>query len=132
MATDPTYSASATSQREEAALAEPTKIHQTEAQFQRAVVEAATLYGWRSCHTRRATVRQGRIATPTSVPGWPDLVLWNPEYGGVMFVELKAEGGRVSSEQLDVLKSLELAGAVADIWYPSDWPRILELLQGGR
>jgi len=103
----------------------------SEADFQRAVVEAATLYGWRHCHTRRAVVRKGRIATPTSVAGWPDLVLWRPQKGGLMFVELKKIGGKLSPEQKDVLESLASAGATVDAWFPDQWDRIIELLQGG-
>jgi hypothetical protein len=103
----------------------------SEADFQRAVTEAAALHGWRWCHTRKATVRHGRIATPTSVPGWPDLVLWRPKEGGLMFVELKKLGGTLSPEQKDVLESLASAGAVVDTWWPDQWDRIIALLQGG-
>ncbi len=103
----------------------------SEADFQRAVTEAAALHGWRWCHTRKATVRKGRIATPTSVPGWPDLVLWRPNKGGLMFVELKKLGGTLSPEQKDVLESLASAGAVVDTWWPDQWNRITELLRGG-
>lgn len=98
----------------------------SEADFQRRVIDAATLYGWRHCHTRRATVRHGRVATPTSVPGWPDLVLWNPERGGVMFVELKTDKGVLSTDQQDALISLAKAGAYVDVWRPRDWERIAQ------
>jgi hypothetical protein len=101
-----------------------------EADWQRRVLDAATLYGWRHCHTRQATVRGGRIATPTSVPGWPDLVLWRPKLGGLIFVELKKMGAYPTPQQREVLASLASAGAVADVWKPNDWPRITELLQG--
>jgi hypothetical protein len=101
----------------------------SEADFQRTVVEAAALHGWRICHTRKATVRNGRVATPTSVPGWPDLVLWNPVRGGVMFVELKTDRGVLSTDQQDVLDSLARAGAVVDVWRPREWTRITELLR---
>lgn len=104
---------------------------QSEADFQRAVIEAAELHGWRHCHVRKAVVRKGRVATPTSVPGWPDLVLWRPKRGGLMFVELKKLGGQLSSEQRDVLESLASAGAVVDTWWPNQWDRITELLRAG-
>jgi len=102
----------------------------TEAEFQQRVIDAANLYGWRSCHTRKATVRAGRIATPTSVPGWPDLVLWRPKLGGLLFVELKTDKGRLSPAQAEVLESLSSAGAVTAVWRPSHWHRITETLKG--
>jgi hypothetical protein len=103
----------------------------SEADFQRAVTEAAALHGWRWCHTRKATVRHGRIATPTSVPGWPDLVLWHERLGEVWFVELKANSGSLSASQKNVLDSLANAGATVDVWRPREWERIAEALQGG-
>lgn len=108
----------------------PTDPRQSEADFERAVIQAAELYGWRWCHVRKAVVRKGRVATPTSVPGWPDLVLWRPRLGGLMFVELKKLGGQLSPEQRDVLESLASAGAVVDTWWPNQWDRITKLLQG--
>lgn len=101
-----------------------------EADFQRTVTDAAKRYGWRWNHTRKAMVRAGRIATPTSTSGWPDLVLWHPKHG-VWFVELKAEAGRVSPEQEDVLTSLCAAGAHVDVWRPSILEgRVLPILRG--
>lgn len=104
---------------------------QSEAQFQKALLEAAELHGWKHCHIRRATVRQGRIATPTSVPGWPDLVLWRPGKGGVLFAELKRADGVVSPAQRKLLASLASAGANVCVWRPSMWPEINEVLKGG-
>lgn len=102
---------------------------QSEADFQRAVVEAAHLHGWRTCHTRKATVRKGQIATPTSVPGWPDLVLWHTEHRAVLFVELKTDKGVLSDAQVNVLDSLSRAGAYIAVWRPKDWDGITALLR---
>lgn len=103
-----------------------------EAAFQRRVVDAAKLYGWRCCHTRKAMVRAGQVATPTSVPGWPDLVLWHETHAVVLFVELKADKGYLSAQQRDVLASLSNAGASIAIWRPRDWPHVLAVLQDPR
>lgn len=102
---------------------------QSEADFQRAVLDAAAWHGWHACHTRKATVRAGQIATPTSVPGWPDLVLWHTEHHVVMFVELKTDKGRLSEAQVEVLGSLSSAGANVAIWRPKDWDAITALLR---
>src|SRR6188474_2194580 len=107
----------------------PDRPVETEARFQQRVVEAAALYGWRHCHTRKATVRSGQIATPTSVPGWPDLVLWSARHGSVMFVELKTDRGSLTPQQVEVLESLSQAGAHVAIWRPRDWSLITAFLR---
>lgn len=60
-----------------------------------------------------------------SRPGFPDLVIVGNR---VIFVELKAEKGRVSVEQAEWINSLRLAGVEAYIWRPSDWPEIQQRL----
>lgn len=100
----------------------------SEADWQRRVTETATLHGWRWVHTRKATVRTGRVATPTSLPGWPDLVLWHETYQVVMFVELKTDKGKLSPAQVDVLASLSRAGSNVSVWRPRDWGRVLRFL----
>jgi len=109
----------------------PDRPVETEAQFQQRVLEAAALYGWRANHTRKATVRAGRIATPTSCPGWPDLVLWHPGRGGLIFRELKTDRGVASTTQLEVLSSLANSGADVAVWRPRDWDLIVETLRDG-
>lgn len=100
-----------------------------EAVFQRRVVDAAQLHGWHTCHTRRATVRAGRIATPTSMTGWPDLVLWHETHRVVLYVEIKTDGGRLSPAQVRTLGSLSAAGAWVMVWRPRDWDEIAALLR---
>ena len=94
----------------------------SEAEFQRAVLDLAHLAGWRSMHVRRSVVRGEQWATATSVTGWPDLALWRP--GRFLVVELKAQRGRLSPAQRDVLDSLTAAGVEVDVWRPSDWVEI--------
>ena len=50
--------------------------------------------------------------------GWPDWVLSGPR--GVLFRELKRQGGRTTPEQDDWLDSLAGNGLDAGIWRPSD------------
>lgn len=99
----------------------------TEAEFQRLVLDTATLFGWESMHVRRSVVRDGRWATATSVPGWPDLILWRP--GDLLFVELKTDRGRISPDQRRVLASLAESGAEVHVWRPLAWPEIEERLR---
>ncbi len=64
-----------------------------------------------------------------SEPGFPDVVVVGPH--GVIFRELKAERGRVTSDQRTWLDRLNAAGADADVWRPDDWPaRVLDELHG--
>lgn len=100
-----------------------------EADFQRQVLDLAHYLGWRSNHVRKSTVRQGKWATSTSCVGWPDLTLWHPRRG-IIFVELKAEKGRVSPAQHEVLESLAAAGGRTFTWQPKDWPEIEAVLKG--
>lgn len=101
---------------------------QTEAQFQRAVVEYAELNQWLVYHT---------YDSRRSNPGFPDLVLVRD--GKLIFAELKSERGRLSQDQerwLRALRRVELALAVlarfvvpdrgvhVRLWRPSCWPEI--------
>ena len=67
-----------------------------------------------------------------SVPGFPDLVMVNPRMRRTLFVELKAQGGRVSPDQVEWLDSLRASGQFAEVWRPSDWVagRVLAVLSG--
>jgi hypothetical protein len=44
-------------------------------------------------------------------------------------VEIKAEGGRLTPEQRDVLASLRAAGIDARTWWPKDWDEIVRTLR---
>ncbi len=55
-----------------------------------------------------------------SEPGFPDVVVVGPH--GVIFRELKADRGRLTSEQVRWLDRLSQAGADASVWRPDAWP----------
>lgn len=90
---------------------------QSEAQFQAQVIKEAKRLGWEIYHTHNSQHSQ---------PGWPDLVLG--KQGIILFRELKKETGRLSVHQRKWLALLTSAGFDADVWYPHDWPAIVELL----
>lgn len=97
---------------------------ESEAGFQRAVIDMAHARGWLVAHFRAAQVtRRGgkRWATPVSADGagFPDLVL--ARRGVVMMRELKTERGRVSDMQARWISEL---GVFGKVWRPSDWPEI--------
>lgn len=92
----------------------------TEQEFQALVVDLANALGWRHNFTRRTIGKGRKWTTATSVVGWPDLVLFNPSRGGVLFRELKTDVGKLSDEQRVVLEQLRAAGADARVWRPGD------------
>jgi hypothetical protein len=93
----------------------------TEAQFQEQVTDLAAICGWRWNHTRRSIGKGRRWTTATSIKGFPDLLLWHPEHGGLLLVELKTDKGALTTEQDDVLESLRKAGVDARVWRPRDF-----------
>lgn len=90
----------------------------TEAQFQAAVIEYASLRGWMHFHA---------YDSRRSEPGFPDLVL--ARGGSLIFAELKTATGRVSAAQRAWLNRLSnVIGVYACLWRPSDWPTIEQVL----
>lgn len=98
-----------------------------EAELQRLVEGLAKKNGWLSCHMKKAFV-EGRIITPTSVPGFPDLVLARPP--ALVFLELKAESNKKRDpDQIEWIRALQRCNSVeAYIVRPSDWREIYDLL----
>ena len=86
----------------------------SEAAFQSRVIQWATLNGWLVYHT---------FDSRRSVEGFPDLVLVKDT---VVYLELKAEKGRVSPAQEKWVHRLHQAGQEVRIVRPSDWPWIVE------
>ena len=86
----------------------------TEKQFQRAVVELATLCRWSVYHTHDSR---------RSAPGFPDLVL--ARRGVVRFVELKTTRGKLSKAQAEWLDATG-----GECWRPTMWDHIEATLSG--
>jgi hypothetical protein len=99
----------------------------TERDFERAVLETLRLFGWRFTHFRPARTARGWRTPLSGDAGFPDIVAVRDER--VLFVELKAEKGRLSDEQGHWLAALGFAGADVHCWRPSDWPTIEETLR---
>lgn len=89
----------------------------TERDFQGAVLELATLLGW-----RYYCVPDSRMCPA----GWPDLALWQPPH--FMLVELKTERGRVREAQQQTIDELRECGLEVHIWRPGDWETIQQTL----
>jgi VRR-NUC domain len=115
-------------------------LHQTEAQFQAAVIEYARRIGWRVAHfhdSRRQVA--GKLVGDADAAGFPDLVLVRVDRRKeLVFAELKASDGQLKPAQrlwLDDLKAIAEGASFAlnymqvYVWRPSDWPEIEEVLR---
>jgi len=119
---------------------------QTEAQWQRQVVDLARLGGWRIAHFGAARTEKGwRTPVREDGAGWPDLVLVHRDPSRLIFAELKATGGRLSPAQTQWLLDLErvaqrVTEALAQpleirerivrvvVWYPEDFDEVRRVL----
>lgn len=101
-----------------------TSSRQSEASFQRQVIQLATAYGYRCYHTHDSRRSQ---------PGFPDLVLVRRKARGrsgrVIFAELKTDKGRMRPAQQEWLYELLEADAEAYIWRPGEMERIQRILE---
>ena len=91
-----------------------------EESFQSWIIQIAKLNGWRYYHTRRSD---------RSVKGFPDLVLIRPNYGDLVYAELKHGKNLASPEQRGWLADLVAAGAEVYLWYPRDMDDIQKRLE---
>jgi hypothetical protein len=88
-----------------------------EGDFQDKVRQLAELKGWLVYHTHDSR---------RSDEGFPDLVMSRDR---VVFAELKSEKGKLSEKQLEWVAGLrDLAGAEVYVFRPSDWDRVVEVL----
>lgn len=107
----------------------------SEAQFQAQVIEAAHHLGYRIAHFRPAMNAKGQWRTPVAADakGFPDLIMVRPDSARwaprVIFVELKTDRGRLSSEQAAWLDALSSAGQETYLWRPKMWDEIITVLR---
>lgn len=98
-----------------------------ESAFEKQVVGAAQLKGWRVAHFGVALTSSGRWLTPTKYDarGFPDLVLLRDR---VIYAELKDATGRPSPAQNVWAQGLAAAGCEVYLWRPADWAEIQAVL----
>jgi hypothetical protein len=101
---------------------------QSEASWRQTVLDYATLRGWRwwcdvATNAPRRCSNCGEIRRiPRNASGHPDLLLVRRPR--LLWVELKAEDGTVSTDQQDWLDELRACGQECFVWRPSDWPEV--------
>lgn len=105
---------------------------QTEAQFQKTVIEYAQARGWKVAHFRKARTKKGwRTAVAANGKGFPDLLMVHPENRWTIAAELKVPPNELSEEQEDWISWLERGRTPAYWWYPKDWEEIEGVLTYG-
>lgn len=100
--------------------------HLSEAQWQALVIREAMLAKWAYYHPPDNIPYKGN-KKQNIVAGFPDLTLVRKDR--LIFVELKAEKGRITEAQKVWLKRLSDAGAECYLWRPSDYDTVMEILE---
>jgi hypothetical protein len=99
-----------------------------ERDWQRTVLEAATIHGWHGIHVPDSRRIEGPvIAGQNTAVGFPDWVFLHPRRGELAFAELKKLDGKVSREQHAWLTHLGRVREVRSfLWRPSDLAEMAE------
>jgi hypothetical protein len=101
----------------------------SEEAFLRQVIQLARLMEWRVAHFRPGRTAKGwRTPVQGDGKGFPDLVLLKGPQ--IIVAELKADKGRLSTDQRAWLEAWKAAGARGFVWHPSDWLSIVAVLEG--
>lgn len=96
------------------------QIIPTEAEFQKSVIDAAAVIGWKWHHEKFSLGTR---------PGYPDLTLAHPNHG-MLWLELKGPRGKIYPEQQEWIDFLNLAGQKAYILRWDQWDVVEALLKG--
>ena len=98
--------------------------------FLRAVLELASVLGWRAFHPRPARTAQGWATAFSGDAGYVDLTLARSG-SPIVFAELKVARRLPTDAQVAWLETLRQAqGHTVHLWYPNDWSSIEALLRG--
>jgi len=92
----------------------------SEADLQQNVISLARAQGWLVAHFRPGMTKRGNWVTAVQydAAGFPDLVLVKDR---VIYVELKAELGKLTDVQEVWMSALNHAGEDTFVWRPSHW-----------
>lgn len=104
-----------------------------EAAFQRNVIDACHVHGWKVAHFRPAQTSNGGWITAVSGDGvgWPDLFAVHQGKRWVFAAELKVGTNTVSDAQRAWMIALEMCGVPVFEWRPTDWTEIDQVLKQG-
>jgi len=97
----------------------------SEADFRRTVCDTLRLFGWRYCHQRPARTSRGWRTAISGDAGYPDPTCVCGDR--ILWLELKAEAGRLSQAQANWLAALGIADGSVHVIRPSDSELLEEL-----
>jgi hypothetical protein len=92
-------------------------LRMSERAYQWRIIALARQLGWFEYHT---------FDSRKSRAGFPDLVLIRER---IVYAEVKAERGKTTPTQDDVLQRLRNAGGEVYVWKPSDYDDVQRILQ---
>ena len=102
----------------------------TEAEWQRDFIDLCHWLGWKVAHFRPAqTTRGWRTAVQGDGKGFPDNVCLNVRQQRKVWVELKAEGKKLSPEQEEWRDWLLVCGEEWYMFWPSQFDEAAEILR---
>lgn len=103
-----------------------------ESERQRRLTDALTMFGWRWVAFRPARTERGWRTALSGNAGWPDIAAAHPQHG-LLFMEVKRDGGKATPEQVMWLEVLEWSGETAML-VDSDEAEVeaMRLISGGR
>lgn len=109
-----------------------TRLPMSESDLQALVVDALEALGFDTFHVRPGRTHHGwRVPTSgTLAAGFPDIFATNARRGRALFVELKAERGRLSPDQERVHAILRDSGFIVEIVRPSTVDDFIDRLAG--
>lgn len=109
----------------------------SEAEFQRAIIDAAAIYNWLVWYQPdwvyrliMRDMRQRRVRRDWPEPGFPDLWLVHPDNGKLLVFECKSQRGSVRDAQKRWVAALKAAGVDVRVVRPRDFDDVLALLSG--
>jgi hypothetical protein len=104
----------------------------SEADIRAQVEEVAAILGYESMFVTPLRAAGGIWKTPTRGSlgkGWPDTTFIHRRTGRTIYVEFKAELGKVTPDQERVHGILRAAGLEVHVVRPSDFDRFVEILR---
>jgi len=109
---------------------------ESEADFQKKLIELLHCFGYKVCEFRKARIMKGGVdtyRTPFGADGvgFPDLFVLHPDSGVSFYVECKSQKGKLRPEQKEWIDWLRRCGHMVFVWRPDDWDIIIMPTTGG-
>jgi hypothetical protein len=100
----------------------------SEAEFVRQVIRECQIQGWTAVHFDTAKAKSGKWITAYigDGKGFPDIIAFRG--ARLLGMELKVGHNKPTMEQEEYLEVIRRVGGQAFVFWPKDWPHIIEVL----